>query len=118
MSLATHHLAYACHTPKHAGYYPASRGAVRAILLVLLAGLFLTGCAPPPELRRPPAAIDLSIRLLLPPGRLQAATFPEATEGATVIVESGGRMTALRFASEGAAAAGFAESLNIFLELL
>lgn len=95
--------------PEHAGSYPASRGAVRAILLVLLTGLSLTGCAPPPELKRPPAAIDASTRSLLPPGRFQAATFPEATEGATVIVESGGRMTALRFASEGAAAAGFAE---------
>ena len=87
----------------------AVRGAMmgRIVGLLLSVLLVLGGCSPPAELARPVTPPDIAARTLLPPGRVEAITFPAAVDGAQVAAEGGGRMTALRFATAESAVLGF-----------
>lgn len=74
-------------------------GRIAGVALFLV--LALGACSPPAELVRPVTPPDVAARTLLPPGRIEAISFPPATDGAQVAANGGGRMTALRFASAG-----------------
>ncbi len=85
---------------------------VRGWLLSLL--LVVGACSPPAELVRPVTPPNVGARATLPPGRVEAITFPGAIDGAQVAAEGGGRMTALRFANADAAAVGFSALVQRF----
>lgn len=74
-----------------------------AALLLMLT----TACTPPPELDRPAVSSTASAVSLLPPGRTTPATFAGADNGAAVVTEDGGRITALRFPNTDMAQRGY-----------
>jgi hypothetical protein len=71
--------------------------------------LLLAACSPPPELDRPLASATASALSLLPPGRATTVGLPGTDDAAAIVTADGGRVTALRFASAGAAQDGFTD---------